>query len=512
MATFNIYGCCICRDLFSLVPNNTHEVIHFLQSSSQTVNFLFNTKPKKQLTFDDFENISMPNFEKKCIINDYNKTLVDYYTKMSDFFILDLINIANTNLMKEISEDGTEHYFTNSSWFSKAFKKGLNEYFKDSKLELLNRFDVLEEYGYDTILDNLIKWIKGLGYKEEQIILIEDNRTPYYTHKGKLYCFPEATRDKVNGIVADMYEAFKEKCKGCHAVKMPVVAYADSNHKWSLTDQHYCHEVYEYLYKCVDAIAEDLFSCDEKIAQLREQYSLLLYKKLNGFIRSSLVGKQYLNEDLSASGNRYIAVKDALYYKDSECKNPVGTLHESLNVLDFDLPYSRILKGYVKSDDCVRGLFGNGAYINDDWKVVNNSTCVILKDNSIVIQHAGNASKAQMNVIQTVKCAEELCDTTVTFSALTRVLHPSNVENLGGTIAFINSDSYNQGEFYKSKSFANADWQRISLTAKLPKKEDFNGLTVCLRANAGTGDEPQHAVVEFAKPKLEIGVISTDFD
>ncbi len=73
MATFNIYGCCICRDLFSLVPNNTHEVIHFLQSSSQTVNFLFNTKPKKQLTFDDFENISMPNFEKKCIINDYNK-------------------------------------------------------------------------------------------------------------------------------------------------------------------------------------------------------------------------------------------------------------------------------------------------------------------------------------------------------------------------------------------------------------------------------------------------------
>ncbi len=31
-----------------------------------------------------------------------------------------------------------------------------------------------------------------------------------------------------------------------------------------------------------------------------------------------------------------------------------------------------------------------------------------------------------MNVIQTVKCAEELCDTTVTFSALTRVLHPSN--------------------------------------------------------------------------------------
>ena len=169
--------------------------------------------------------------------------------------------------------------------------------------------------------------------------------------------FLRLPRDKVNGIVADMYEAFKEKCKGCHAVKMPVVAYADSNHKWSLTDQHYCHEVYEYLYKCVDAIAEDLFSCDEKIAQLREQYSLLLYKKLNGFMGSSLVGKQYLNEDLSASGNRYIAVKDALYYRDSECKNPVGMLSESLNVLDFDLPYSRILK------DMLNRMIVLGAYL-----------------------------------------------------------------------------------------------------------------------------------------------------
>lgn len=432
MATFNIYGCCICRDLFSFASNNTHEVIHFLQASSQMVNFLFNTKPKKELSFDDFENIIMPNFEKKCIINDYNKTLVDYYTKTSDFFIVDLINIANTNLIKEIYEDGTEHYFTNSSWFSKAFEKGLNKFFLDSQLERLNRFDVLEEYGYDIVLDNLIKWIKGMGYKEEQLILIEDNRTPYYTHKGKLYCFPESTRDKVNDKVAEVYKAFKEKCKGCHAVKMPVVTYADSNHKWSLTDQHFCHEVYEYLYKCVDAIADDFTFCDEKIAQLRDEYSMLLCKKLNTLIRSSLVGKQYLNEDLSALGKYFIAVQGVPYYKDFECKIPAGILNESQEVICFDVPYAKLPKGYVKSEDCIKGLLGNGADINEDWKLVNNSTCVIFKDNSIVIQHAGNASKAQMNVIQTLKNAEELCDTTVTFSVLTRVLQQDNIENRGG--------------------------------------------------------------------------------
>lgn len=81
MASFNIYGCCICRDLFGFVPYNTHEVVHFLQSSSQISNFLFPTKPKKELTFEDFENIELPNFQKKCIIHDYNKTLLNYYTE-----------------------------------------------------------------------------------------------------------------------------------------------------------------------------------------------------------------------------------------------------------------------------------------------------------------------------------------------------------------------------------------------------------------------------------------------
>lgn len=125
--------------------------------------------------------------------------------------------------------------------------------------------DLLNKYGADIILDRLIKWLKEkLHYKEEQIILIENNRTPYYTHEGKMYYFPSGTREEVNGILAELYKSFKEKCVNCHVIKLPIVAYADTDHPWSLTDQHFCHEFYEYLYQCVDAVAEDPIFCDEK--------------------------------------------------------------------------------------------------------------------------------------------------------------------------------------------------------------------------------------------------------
>ncbi len=217
--------------------------------------------------------LNFPISKKKCIIHDYNKTLLNYYTEKTDFIIVDLTNIANTNLVKEISEDGYEHYFTHSAWFNNAYRKGLNSFFTNSRFEIINRVDLLNKYGSDIILDRLIKWLKEkLHYKEEQIILIENNRTPYYTHEGKMYYFPSGTREEVNGILAELYKSFKEKCVNCHVIKLPIVAYADTDHPWSLTDQHFCHEFYEYLYQCVDAVAEDPIFCDEKIAQIREDF------------------------------------------------------------------------------------------------------------------------------------------------------------------------------------------------------------------------------------------------
>ena len=513
MATFNIYGCCICRDLFGFIPYNQHEVVHFLQSSSQITNFVYTTKPQRLMTEADFENVDIANFKKKCIINDYNKTLVDYYKKPSDFFILDLINIANTNLRKETAKNGHEHYFTASAWYNIAYNQGLNKFFEGSKLESINRLDILKEIGYDSVIDGIIKWLKNdLHYRDEQIILIENKRTPYYVHNNKVYFFPEDNRTKINGIIDKLNDTFRKKCPNCHVIKMPVVTYADSSNPWSLTDLHFCHEFYEYLYKCVDEISKNPNFCHQKLESLREEYSQLFYDNLNKYLRNTIVGKQYLNADLSAPEGHYIADEGTAYYSDPFCKNPAGSLNHCSRVSNLTFPYSKIAEGYVKSDDCVKGIIGNNRNINADWKLVNNGTCVIFSDYSIKIKHCGNESKGQTNIIQTIDNIDELAAATVSFSVWTRVLQPSNDNQIGGTIAIINDDNYSKGQFYKSKTFKNSEWEKVVLTAKLPAKENFKGLTVCLRANIGVGNDAKNAIVEFAKPKLEIGKISTDFD
>lgn len=369
---------------------------------------------------------------------------------------------------------------------------------------------MLNEYGSDIILDRLIKWLKeDLHYKEEEIILIENNRTPYYTHEGKMYYFPSGTRDEVNGILAELYKSFKEKCINCHVIKLPLVAYADTDHPWSLTDQHFCHEFYEYLYKCVDAVAEDPVFCDEKIAQIREEFSLILLKKLNTFFQNSIVGKQFLKGNLSTNDNKYIASQFSQLYNNPIEKKPLGVLKNYSKVLDFDFPYSRVSEGYVNSDACIKGIIGADKQLNSYWQTVNNSTCVLFKDHSIIIKHAGNQSKGQMNIIQTVEDIDELYGTTITFSVWARVLQFSNDNTRGGTLALINSNSYNKGQFFRSKPINNTQWERISITCKLPEKENFKGLTVCLRANAGIGEKPINAIVEFSRPKLEIGSVPT---
>lgn len=431
MATFNIYGCCICRDLFGFIDYNEHEVIHFLQSSSQITNFVYTTKPKKELSMEDFKDVSINNFKKTCIIHDYNKTLTGYYTEPADFFIVDLVNIANTHLKKETYADGSEHYFTSSLWFKLACENGLDKYFSESKLESVNVFDVLDKIGTDIVLERLIKWLKeDLHYKEEQIILIENGRTPLYTHKNKLYCFEKGTRDKVNGLLDRLYTSFKEKCPSCHVVKMPYVTYADSANKWDLSDQHYSIEFYEYLYECVHTIAQNPGNCEEKLFQIRDKYSKYFYKKISEFIFNSQNAPNLLKGDFTSAPNKYIAEKNSKLYSSDFEELPNAVLQQYETVTHFDFPYAQLADGYVHSDHCVKGIIGDQKKMNPYWTAVNNSTCVIFRDHSIVLTHAGNLSKAQMNIIQTVEDFKDLAKTTVTFSVWARVLKASN--NRGG--------------------------------------------------------------------------------
>lgn len=75
-----------------------------------------------------------------------------------------------------------------------------------------------------------------------------------------------------------------------------------------------------------------------------------------------------------------------------------------------------------------------------------------------------------------------------------------------GSIAIINENNYNKGKLFAKKNFKNSDWEKIVLTTRLPDKDEFIGITLCIRAIQITGKE--HSVVEFKNPKLEFGMLS----
>lgn len=506
---FDIYGTCVCRDLFGLIPDNEYEVKTFLQSSSQIVNFVFPTKPQKLLTEEDMTDItSLSSFKKKCIISDYNKIVLKQFEEKADYFILDLVYIANTNLIREKYKNGEEHLFTKSLWFTLAYEAGLKNFF-DTDLETLNRLKLIDNKNYDAIVTKYVDWlINELKYKPEQIILIENKRAISYTNDESLYYFEEGTRYQVNELLEEIYDSFKEKCRGCHSIKMPIGVYADEKHKWGLNDMHFCYEYYEYLYKCVDSIVKNSIEAKMRIEELWKEYSEKINLQLvNIAVKASqgLKSKQLLKGEFVPTMEDYIITEDSQIY--SYEKKYIGKTERCYEVTEFDIPYALINRNgttcYVEYDLCRRGIMGNSKMVGRYWKTVNASTCVIVKEHSLIIRHNGSKSVAQMNIIQALDNISELYGKTVILSVWAKCHEISNDKGRGGTIAIINASDYNQGVFYGKKEFSNREWQKIELMVKLPEKGSLMGLTVCLRANAGKGGEG-NAIVEFCEPKLEL--------
>ncbi len=520
MATFNIYGTCICRDIFAFVPDNTHEIKYFLQSSSPIVNFIYRDKPKKLMTFDDFKNTTgggktLSHFQQKCIINDYNKTVVDYFAEKTDYFVTDLVFMANTNLIKEIYEDGQEHYWTRSLWFMKACSNELSEFIQGKKLYPIDRLQLLDEIGYQETLDRYIDWLTvQQGYKQEQIILIENMRAHCWTDGETLQFFETGTRLRVRDYLHKFYNYMEQKLPNCHVIKMPFGEYSDEHHKWGLTDLHFDYAYYEYAYKCIDAIVDQPVESKNIIAHLRDEYSERNIDQICKLLEGSFAqinGEQLLPDWDMGGNDHYLALPGTKIYEKPDLHMQTGTLDTYAEVLYTQIPFAKLSgrNEYVEFENCVRGVSGSQKWINAYWQTANRPTYVILNDHSILVGHNGIASNAQMNLVCTLDHSERLRGQRVTLSVWARVLRLTDGKNqAGGTIGIINAPDYHSGKFYAKTVFKNTSWKRIFLSVTLPDK-DFNGVTVCFRANASAVENGQHAIVEYCKPKLELGGFAT---
>ena len=190
MTTFNIYGSCICRDLFAFTENEDFLVQHFSQYSSPAVHFLYKEKPVRQMLWDDVKDIAIVDFQKKCIMRDFNKTLLEFFEKPADFFVIDLVAMMHTHLYKGTDPDGNTISFSNSSALVNAMKGGLNEFFKGYELTEYKPVDFMTDEETEYIINEYVKWItEEKGYREDQIILIENKSVQYYSDGRSLARF-----------------------------------------------------------------------------------------------------------------------------------------------------------------------------------------------------------------------------------------------------------------------------------------------------------------------------------
>ena len=507
---------CILRDTFSFIPWNEHEVQHFLQWTHPVTNFIYTKKPERTMELKHFgHERSKMNFKERCIVNDYNRTVPDYFELPSDYFVLDLVTIVHTHLLKEKQSDGSEHFITHSQAFSELMEIGLREnFFKNIKLEKVSALELLNEVSYQQIIDAYVKWLlEDKKYRQEQIIVVENRSVHYWTDGNALFELDLDFR-KENEILRKCYDYFEEICPNCHVIKMPCNVYADLNHHWGLSDLHFCIEYYEYLYSCIDAIVKEKNS-KKRINQLYEDYSWILMDNIYRLMKNSfqyVCGKNLLQGTLDITENvGYIATKGTHYYRMINGYQEVGILSETVAVMPYGMKNAKFVKDgsffYVNLEDCQRGYSGSGQWFGGNWQTMNATTEVQIKDSSIIVCHNGTNFKYQSQVIQVVENNEVLRGQSVVFSVYARVIK-LNSEGRGGTLALINDNGYNKGIFLAYKSFTNSDWERISFAVRLPSGNDFHGLTVCLRAITSS-NSCDGAVVEYRNPKLEIGAFPT---
>lgn len=122
MKWFNILGDCVSRDIFEFCGgveiSQYHSFSSPLSLCSKRCEYLMSPK---DLEGNISKNYS--NFMKRCIVYDFNKSVLEYvFAKKSDYFVLDILDarhsllikgdhcITLTNKMQEIESDIQEHF------------------------------------------------------------------------------------------------------------------------------------------------------------------------------------------------------------------------------------------------------------------------------------------------------------------------------------------------------------------------------------------------------------------
>ena len=248
--TFDVFGVCTTRDIFSLVENDRFKVKRYYQLSIPPA---FNEGELiKGAKMELSEIIEESNFRKKCALAECNNTVLgDFESSGAEWMILDLRSIPKGVL--EVKVGGETYYY--STWFTGRVNS-LNSWKKRGiKVDSIRyrRFeDIPDHMKYVDLLCDFLKKRYGknivLVQIREAMFKIDGSGTVYYTN--------DRESDTFNILLDKYFNLFLEKLD-CYYIKTPsnVIydVYNSFGPRWRV---HYVYEYYEYAQKALELIVQ----------------------------------------------------------------------------------------------------------------------------------------------------------------------------------------------------------------------------------------------------------------
>lgn len=289
MATFNILGCCVTRDIFSMHQNDGgHKVNQYINEFSP----LFSLENGLDLDYDKYNSIDISsissNFIKRCTYLDITKNIFNYITKKaSDYLIIDPGPIRMGYI---VFENGITCYA------GRVSQKIIN-YMIEQKIfppiyESLN-FDYmsLREFEYRTI--KYCNKLKTL-YPTNRIILneIQHGFLLFDRNDKKITTFKDSYELKrKNKLLSYIFEIMKRELKGCHIIYMPRNIMCDKHHYLGWAPLHFTKGYYDYGLEAINiilsskSIAEEVDRLEKCRIKWQRLYATIFYHHLyNNFI------------------------------------------------------------------------------------------------------------------------------------------------------------------------------------------------------------------------------------
>ena len=291
MATFNMLGCCVSRDIFSMHKNDGgHQINQFVNEFSP----FFSFENGLEIDYDKYNNVDISsissNFVKRCTYLDITKNIFNYIKKKnSDYLIVDT-GAVRTGYV--VFENGITSYAGRIS--KKIIGYMVEQGIFPSPYEYLN-------FDYMSLREVEIRTIKYCNelkkmYAVEKIILNEIQHGFLLVDRKnkKITTFSDAYElKKKNRLMSYVFEIMKRELKGCHVIQMLHNVMCDKYHYLGWAPLHFTKGYYDYGLEAINIIISSK-SMDEETERLEK--CRLKWQKLYAFIFYNILYSNFVNK------------------------------------------------------------------------------------------------------------------------------------------------------------------------------------------------------------------------